>query len=67
VHDSLGKVRGVLGNGSQDVGSSLLVESVLLGKRVDELGKDLVGDDSFGKLIRVVGETAESKSSGLLD
>lgn len=40
---------------------------VLLGKGVDKLGEDLVGDNSLSQLIGVVGETAEGKSSGLLD
>ena len=40
---------------------------VLLRKRVDELGKNLVGDDSLSELVGVVGETAESQSSRLLD
>ena len=40
---------------------------VLLGERVDELRKDLVGDDGLGQLIRVVGKTAEGESSRLLD
>ena len=40
---------------------------VLLGEGVDELGKDLVGDDSLSEFVRVVGETAQGKSSRLLD
>ena len=40
---------------------------VLLRKRVDELRKDLVGDDGFSKFVRVVGKSAEGKSGGLLD
>ena len=40
---------------------------VLLRKRIDELGKNLVRDDSLSKLIRVVSETSEGKSGGLLD
>ena len=43
------------------------VTYVLFRKRVDELREDLVGHNSLSQLIRVVGETAESKSSGLLD
>ena len=39
----------------------------MLRKRVDELREDLVGHNSLSQLIRVVSETAESKSSGLLD
>ena len=39
----------------------------MLGKRVDKLGKDLVGHNSLGELIRVVGQTTEGQSSGLLD
>ena len=35
---------------------------VLLGEGVDELGQDLVGDNSLSKFIRVVGKTAEGKS-----
>ena len=40
---------------------------VLLGEGVDELGKDLVGDDGLSEFVRVVGETAQGKSSRLLD
>ena len=40
---------------------------VLLGERVDQLGEDLVGDNSLGQLIRVVGQTAEGQGSRLLD
>ena len=40
---------------------------VLFRKRVDKLGENLVGDDSLGKLIGVVCETAEGQSGGLLD
>ena len=40
---------------------------VLLGKRVDELREDFVGDDSLSKLVRVVGEAAKSQSGRLLD
>ena len=40
---------------------------VLLGERVDKLGKDLVGDNSLSELVRVVGETSEGQSGGLLD
>ena len=36
------------------------VTYVLLRKRVDELGEDLVGDDSFSELIRVIGKTTKS-------
>jgi hypothetical protein len=35
----------------------------LLGKRVNELREDLVRNDGLSKLIRVVGKTAEGKSS----
>ena len=40
---------------------------VLFRQRVDKLWENLVGDDGFSELIRVVGETSESESSGLLD
>ena len=40
---------------------------VLLRERVNELGKDLVGDNGLSELIRVVGEAAESQSSRLLN
>ena len=43
------------------------VTYVLLGERVDKLGKDLVGHNSLSELVRVVGETAKGKSGGLLD
>ena len=39
----------------------------MLRKRVDKLGKDLVGHNSLGELIRVVGQTTKGQSSGLLD
>lgn len=51
----------MLGNGSENVSSGLLVESVLLRERVDELGKDLVRDNSLGEFVRVVSETSKSK------
>ena len=35
---------------------------VLLREGVDELGKDLVGDNGLSKFVRVVGKTAEGKS-----
>jgi len=57
----------VLGNGSQNVSSSLLVESVLLGKGVHKLGEDFVGDNGFGELVRIVSQSAEGESSRLLD
>ena len=40
---------------------------VLLREGVDKLRENLVGDNSFSELVRVVGETAEGESSGLLD
>ena len=43
------------------------VTYVLLREGVDELWEDLVGDNSLGQLIRVVGKSSEGKSSGLLD
>jgi hypothetical protein len=39
----------------------------LLGQRVHKLGKNLVGDNGLSKLIGVVGKTAKSESSGLLN
>lgn len=40
---------------------------VLLRQGVHQLGEDLVGDHGLSELVRVVGEAAKSKSSGLLD
>lgn len=40
---------------------------VLLGEGVDELGKDLVGDDGLGEFVGVVGEAAQSERSRLLN
>ena len=48
-------------------GSLKPVTYVLLRQRVDELWEDLVGDNCFSELIRVVGETSEGKGSRLLD
>ena len=45
----------------------IFVTYVLLGKRVNKLRQDLVGDDGLSELVRVVGETAEGKGSRLLD
>ena len=39
----------------------------MLRKRVDELREDLVGYNSLGEFIRVVGKTSKSESSGLLN
>ena len=57
----------MLGDGAKDKGSGLLIEPVLLGKRVDELGRDLVSDDGLGKIIGIVGKATQGESSGLLD
>ena len=43
------------------------VTYVLFRQRVDKLWEDLIGDDCFSELIRVVGETSKSESSGLLN
>ena len=45
----------------------MAITYVLLRERVDELGKDLVGDDGLGQFIRVVGEAAKSESGRLLN
>jgi hypothetical protein len=58
---------GVFGNRSENVGSGLLVESVLFGKRVYKLGEDFVRNNGFCKFIRVVSQSSESQSSRLLD
>lgn len=57
----------MLGNRSEHVSGSLLVEAVLFGKRVDQLGKNLIGDNSLGELVGVVGKATKSESSRLLD
>ena len=65
---SIGAKKGLLESKIQIyVRKEVATTYVLLRKRIDELGKNLVRDDSLSKLIRVVSETSKGKSGGLLD
>ena len=44
-----------------------MITYVLLGKRINELRKDFVGNNGFSELIRVVCKSTEGKSCRLLD
>ncbi len=39
----------------------------MFGKRVHQLGKNLVGDNGLSELVRVVGKSAEGQRGRLLD
>ena len=57
----------MLGDGPEAERGGLLVEAVLFGERVDELGEDFVLDDCLREVVTVVGETAKRERGALLD
>lgn len=58
VNDGLSQSLRVLGHSSQYEGGGFFIETILFGKGHHELGKDFVGNNSFGEVFGVRGKSS---------